>query len=96
MLSVPKGPYEFVTCVHPPSDLQLESVVLCSGKDIPAGIPMDPMLSLLVSICGSWMVFLFSWGQNGHDHLSASSSTVESLMTRRLPLIRPDGYKDWS
>jgi len=72
--------------VHPPSDRQLESVTLWSGKDIPAGIPMNPKLSLLVlnmRFLDCLFVFVRS---NGHDHLSASSSTVESLMTTALAL----------
>jgi hypothetical protein len=86
MPSLPKSTYEFVTTVHPPSDRLLEYVALWSGKDIPAGIPMNPKLSLLVlnmRFLDGLFVFV---GSNGHDHLSASSSTVEPPMTTALAL----------
>ena len=56
-----EGPYEFVVTVHPPSDCRVEYVALWTGKDIPAGIPMSPKLSLLGFNMRFLDVFLFSW-----------------------------------
>jgi hypothetical protein len=92
-LSVPKSPYEFVTTVHPPSDYRLESVVLWSGKDIPAGIHMDPKLSLLVLNMRFLDGLFVLVGQMDTIICGIFLHCFESLMTRRLPLIRPDGYK---
>jgi hypothetical protein len=56
-----EGPYESVTTVYPPSDRRVEFVALWTGKDIPAGIPLSPKLSLLGLNMRFLDVFLFSW-----------------------------------
>jgi hypothetical protein len=75
----------FTLCIHHQS-VRRNFVALWTGRDIPAGIPMSWKASLLRlnnAVLGRPFCFR---GSNGHDHLSASSSSLGPLMTTAFAL----------
>jgi hypothetical protein len=83
--------------VHHHQSVRRNIVTLWTSKDIPAGIPM------------SWKLMLLPLNMRFLDVLFVFVGQMVRLITyrhlprllilqrrRRFPLIRPDGYKDWS